>query len=60
MPRGALEKSNSGFYHVLLRGIGRQNIFIDEEDKLRFLKTLLQYKQELHLELHAYCLMGNY
>ena len=60
MPRGAREKSNSGFYHVLLRGIGRQNIFIDEEDNLRFLKTLLRYKQELHFEIHAYCLMGNH
>lgn len=60
MPRIARQKSQTGFYHVLLRGIGRQNIFVDDEDRQRFIETLARYKQELHYELHAYCLMGNH
>lgn len=60
MPRLARQKSETGFYHILLRGVGRQNIFVDDEDRQRFLETLERYKQELHFELHAYCLMGNH
>jgi len=32
MPRQASEKSKIGIYH-LIRGINKQNIFEDEEDK---------------------------
>ncbi len=57
MPRHARRKSTTGFYHILLRGVGRQNIFVDEEDKQRFFETIARYKQEIHFELHAYCFM---
>ena len=33
MPRQARRKSQSGFYHILLRGIGQQNIFEDDEEE---------------------------
>ena len=29
MPRAARKKSESGYYHVILRGIGRQILFED-------------------------------
>lgn len=60
MPRLARTKSKSGFYHILLRGISRQNIFEDDEDCYHFLETLKRYKIELGFEIHSYCLMGNH
>jgi len=36
MPRHARELSNSGIYHIILRGINRQTIFNDDEDYQRF------------------------
>ena len=60
MPRAARRKSESGYYHVMLRGIGRQILFEDEEDNERFLTTLQRYRQELGFELVAYCLMENH
>lgn len=60
MPRLARQKSESSFYHVLLRGIGKQNIFEDDEDRRRFIETMERYKKELGFEIHAYCLMGNH
>ena len=33
MPRVGREKSESGVYHVMMRGINRQDIFFDVEDK---------------------------
>ena len=32
MPRHSREKSGTGIYHVMLRGINRQDIFEDEDD----------------------------
>ncbi len=60
MPRTARKKSESGIYHIMLRGINRQQIFEDEEDNLHFLETLKKYKEQCGYEIYAYCLMGNH
>ncbi|WP_371367001.1 hypothetical protein SRRS_11350 [Sporomusa rhizae] len=46
MPRQAREKSGSGIYHLMVRGINKQNIFEDEEDRKRFLETLEYYHRK--------------
>ena len=35
MPRQERTKSGTGIYHVMLRGINRQDIFEDDEDYLQ-------------------------
>ena len=37
MPRQARKTSGTGIYHVMLRGINRQDIFEDDEDYMKFL-----------------------
>ena len=51
----------SGFcYHIMLRGIGGQDIFRDDADRARFC-LLVQYASEKHqLNIHAFCLMRNH
>ncbi|WP_021169768.1 hypothetical protein SOV_45690 [Sporomusa ovata DSM 2662] len=36
MPRIARKKSNNGIYHVIVRGINRQDIFHEEEDYTKY------------------------
>ena len=60
MPRKAREKSESGIYHIMLRGINKQVIFEDEEDNLKFLETLKNYKAISGYKIFAYCLMSNH
>ena len=60
MPRQARRKSESGIYHVMLRGINKQVIFEDEEDSLKFLETLKNYKAISGYKIFAYCLMSNH
>lgn len=60
MPRGARRKSESGIYHIMLRGINRQVIFEDEEDQVHFIETLRKYKEVCNYTVYAYCLMGNH
>jgi REP element-mobilizing transposase RayT len=47
-------------YHVITRGNKKQRIFLDKEDKERFLKKLLEYKNRYNFVLYAYALMDNH
>ena len=40
MPRQERTKSGTGIYHVMLRGINRQDIFEDDEDYLQMTSCL--------------------
>ena len=60
MPRYARRKSESGIYHIMLRGSNRQDIFGDDEDRQRFIETIKHYKTISHYEIYGYCLMSNH
>lgn len=60
MPRVARKKSRSGIYHIIMRGVNRQSIFEDDEDKMRLIETLKKYKHISNYEIYAYCLMENH
>lgn len=60
MPRAARKKSESGIYHIIMRGINRQCIFEDEKDYEKFIETTQHYKAKSGYEVYAYCLMGNH
>lgn len=60
MPRQARKKSESGIYHIILRGINQQQIFEDSEDCEKFLQILKDCKVVSEYKLFAYCLMGNH
>ena len=60
MPRKARKLSESGIYHIMIRGIGKQLIFEDEEDYMCFLELLREYRDVCDFKLYAYCLMGNH
>jgi len=60
MPRAPREKSSTGVYHVMLRGINRQIIFEDDEDYQKYLDTLKTYQEKSGYIIYAYCLMSNH
>lgn len=60
MGRQARQMSESGFYHIVLRGVNRQHLFEDDRDYLYFIDSLKSLKAELVFEVHAYCLMSNH
>jgi REP element-mobilizing transposase RayT len=47
-------------YHVTARGNHRQDIFVDNEDRQRFLDILAHTARRYNLLCHAYCLMDNH
>ncbi|MBR0414893.1 MAG: transposase [Clostridia bacterium] len=60
MSRQARKKSESGIYHVMLRGINKQRIFYNEQDYKMFIKSLIAAKDAGSFSLYAYCLMDNH
>ncbi len=60
MPRSARKQSDWGMYHAMLRGINRQRIFEDDEDRRLFLSILSDTKEKTGFKLYAWCLMPNH
>lgn len=60
MPRNKRELSQSGIYHVMIRGINQQQIFHEAEDCKKFLSVLKSCKEKSKFKLFAYCFMGNH
>ena len=60
MPRHFRTYSISKTYHIIFRGINKQNIFYDEQDRKVFLKKLIYIKKEFNFQIFAYCLMINH
>lgn len=58
--RTARSRSETDIYHVMARGNGKQEIFIDRLDHQYFLKLLRERKADHGSALYAYCLMGNH
>jgi len=60
MPRTARKIGGSNIFHVMLRGINRQDIFEDDEDRLQFMSILFRCKDISGFRLHAFVLMSNH
>ena len=69
MPRVGREQSGTGIYHVMLRGINRQDIFEEPEDYWTFIRILSAVHERLEddhvtrttiCHIYAYCLMPNH
>ena len=52
--------SSTDIYHIILRGVNQQDIFLEDSDKNRFLETIKRYCSELNANTIAYCLMNNH
>lgn len=60
MARQARKRSNTGIYHVMLRGIDKRDIFLDDEDREKFIENIIKAKEVGNFEIYGYCLMDNH
>jgi len=51
---------NGALYHITSRGNARQDIYLDDNDRLAFLETLRKTRNRYHCTIYAYCLMDNH
>ncbi|OGO81919.1 MAG: hypothetical protein A2Y18_08145 [Clostridiales bacterium GWD2_32_19] len=59
MARQARQYSQTGLYHVIFRGVNRQNIFEEEKDFIKFLEIIKNIKKEINMEIYEYFLSLN-
>ncbi|VBB06790.1 Hypothetical protein LUCI_2026 [Lucifera butyrica] len=60
MPRHSRSLSESKIYHIMIRGNERRNIFLDDDDRLRFVHILYEKCADNQISIYAYCLMDNH
>lgn len=49
-----------GYYHLVTRGVNGRIVFVDDEDRRRFLALLSLAAHRCSWRIHAWCLMGNH
>jgi len=60
MPRISRARSESGYYHIMIRGNNKKNIFKYEEDKEKLIEIIEKNITEDKWKLRAYCIMDNH
>jgi len=50
----------SGYYHIINRGVARMNIFLKDDDFKKFLEIMYIAKERYDFIVHAFCLMHNH
>ena len=60
MGRIARRISETGMYHIMFRGVGKQNIFNEAADYTKLKELIRRVKEESGFELYAYCFMTNH
>ncbi|MGE4272400.1 MAG: transposase [Desulfitobacterium sp.] len=60
MSRTPRNQSPTGIYHVIVRGVNRQKIFNDIEDRQKLIEKLAKFREVSGYRIFAYCLMDNH
>ena len=60
MSYNARIESSSEIYHVMCRGVGRQIIFEDDDDRSYLIERIAEAKGPAKVEILAWCLMDNH
>ena len=60
MPRRGRVVAPGYPHHIVQRGHNRQAVFFTQGDRSAYLTTLCEFREELGVQIHAYCLMTNH
>lgn len=60
MPRINRQTSSTKVYHIILRGIDKQDIFLGNNDYQKFLEIIKETKEKYEFDIYSYCLMNNH
>ena len=60
MARQARLISETGMYHIMFRGINKQEIFSSERDFEKLLNIIRIVKEDYEIQIYAYCMMSNH
>jgi len=55
-----LRIEKNGFYHVVNRGVAKNNIFLCDDDFIKFLEIMQEASEDYDFEIFSFCLMDNH
>ena len=55
-----LRMTRDGFYHIVNRGVAKSNIYLCDNDFIKFIEIIQEASLEYHFEIYSYCLMNNH
>lgn len=47
-------------HHIVQRGHNRRVVFVTDRDRVAYLETLKEFREELGIKIYAWCLMTSY
>ncbi len=50
----------SGYHHIYNRGVAKNDIFLSDQDKEKFVEILAKVSKEYKFNIHSFCLMDNH
>ena len=60
MPILKRQRSVTGFYHVIVKGINNEKIFNQTREKVYFKSIILKHYSKYQIEIYSYCIMSNH
>jgi len=60
LPRQPRTKAITRLYHVIIRGINKQDLFLDGQDYKKMINELINVKEKYEFELYSYVIMTNH
>lgn len=60
MPSRGRRESTTGFYHIIVKGINKEQIFAQNREKSYFRKIILKHLGKYEVEFYCYCIMSNH
>lgn len=57
LPRNYIKSS---FFHVMVQGINKENIFNYDKDKKKYLELITKTGQQINVDVISYCIMSNH
>ena len=60
MPRIARKDLETGFFHIMVQGINREDIFYKKEYKETYIELINFYRKKLDIKILSYCVMKNH
>ena len=60
MPRKSRCSIISSFVHVMVQGINKESIFVEDKSKKKYLNFLFKNLKDYEINTIAFCVMGNH
>ncbi len=60
MPRISRKSLDSTYFHIMVQGISKEDIFLLNDYKRKYIRLIYKFKEKYNVEIFAFCIMNNH